>query len=67
VKSKGGAPKGNGNAQTSGCHTAVFQAFGRALNAYGEELKALLALLTATLPRPRKRVLYLIEMPTRCC
>jgi hypothetical protein len=40
VKSKGGAPRGNPNAQTSGCHTAEFRQFGRALNAYAEELQA---------------------------
>jgi hypothetical protein len=50
----------------TGCHTEEFQAFGRALNAYGEELKAQLALLTAALPRKPTCVLYLIQTPTRC-
>jgi hypothetical protein len=66
AKSKGGAPRGNRNAQTTGCHTAAFQEFGRALTAYSRELKVRLALLTAALPRQPRRVLYLIETPTRC-
>src|SRR4051812_26456967 len=65
-KSKGGAPRGNRNALTSGCHTAAFQEFGQTLVAYRKMLRAQLAILTAVLPRQPRRVLYLIETPTRC-
>jgi hypothetical protein len=66
AKSKGGAPRGNRNAQKSGCHTAAFREFKRALALYVRTLKAQLALLRAMLPRARRRITYEIVTPRRC-
>lgn len=66
AKPKGGAPRGNGNARKSGCHTAAFQEFGRSLSAYRRELRVQLDRLAKAVPRSPRRVLYLIETPTRC-
>ncbi len=46
LKSKGGAPRGNRNAQKSGCHSAAFRQFRRELALYVRTLKAELALIS---------------------
>src|SRR5207249_1407127 len=66
IKSKGGAPRGNRNAHTSGSHTATFREFKRSFAGYLRALRAELALLNAALPSRPKRVICLIETPTRC-
>src|SRR5947199_2146418 len=66
AKSKGGAPRGNRNAQKSGCHTAAFREFKRALAHYVRALKAELAARRAALPRQRKRIFYEVVTPERC-
>jgi hypothetical protein len=66
VKSKGGAPRGNRNAQKAGCHTLALREFHRALAVYVRTLKAELSPLSAVLPRRPKRVFYLVTRPERC-
>jgi hypothetical protein len=66
VKSKGGAPRGNRNAHKSGCHTAAFREFSRALALYARMLKAELAVLRAALPRVPARIVCEIVTPRRC-
>ncbi|HSC19793.1 MAG TPA: hypothetical protein VLC74_12865, partial [Rhizomicrobium sp.] len=66
IKSKGGAPKGNRNAQKSGAHTAAFRQFRRELAAYVGALKAQLAAIRAALPRPKTRMIYAVVRPERC-
>src|SRR5690348_8789922 len=66
LKSKGGAPRGNRNAQKSGCHTRAFREFNRALRFYVRLVKAQLAPLRAALPRPQRRIFYEIVRPERC-
>src|SRR5206468_1032104 len=51
VKAKGGAPRGNRNAQKSGCHTRAVREFRRALALYVRTLKAQVELARVAIPR----------------
>ncbi|HEY2037094.1 MAG TPA: hypothetical protein VGG96_08770 [Steroidobacteraceae bacterium] len=66
MKSKGGAAKGNRNALKTGYHTEASLGFHRAVFAYVRAVKAEMALLRSLLPPPRTRILYTMELGTRC-
>src|SRR5690349_11267719 len=65
-KPKGGAPRGNRNAQKPGCHSRAFQEFRRALTRYVRTLNAQLTALRALRPRQRKRIFYEVVTSERC-
>jgi hypothetical protein len=66
VKPKGGARRGNRNAQTSGCHTVAFRQFQHALALYVRMLKTQRATLRALIPRQPKRIFYEVVTRERC-
>src|SRR3954447_18988386 len=66
VKLKGGAPRGNRNAQKSGCHTLALREFRRALGLYVRALKAQVAQARAAIPRQPQRSVYTVIRPDRC-